>query len=292
MQNNFYRQVRNFILDITLMPINRGACIHWQVAQATSLNNIVMNMKQGGGTTNKQQGIFMDNGSGGMMNDLVFNGGGICAFMGNQQFTARNFTFNNCQTAIYQNWGWVWAYKSLTFNNCVVGLDMTQGGGTVQTVGSVSLQDSTFIDVAIGVLTTFSSNSTPVAGGTLVVDNVDFGGAQVAIAYPNGTVILPGGSIVPSWLQGRAYSAYEGSIQHGNQTCYVPTATSARIQQIAAAPPKPAALLDSTGKIVERSKPQYENVPLASFISVKAHGAVGDGVTGKQGLVPTFSPAF
>lgn len=70
-----------------------------------------MNMRVGGGTANKQQGIFMNNGSGGITNGLVFNGGGICAFMGNQQFTARNFTFKNCNTAIYQNWGWVWAYK-------------------------------------------------------------------------------------------------------------------------------------------------------------------------------------
>jgi glucan 1,3-beta-glucosidase len=38
--------------------------IHWQVAQATSLQNIQFNMVVGGGTANKQQGIFMDNGSG------------------------------------------------------------------------------------------------------------------------------------------------------------------------------------------------------------------------------------
>jgi glucan 1,3-beta-glucosidase len=38
--------------------------IHWQVAQATSLQNIQFDMVVGGGTANKQQGIFMDNGSG------------------------------------------------------------------------------------------------------------------------------------------------------------------------------------------------------------------------------------
>ena len=81
-QNNFYRQVRNFILDITAMGLGGGACIHWQVAQATSLQNIVMNMRQDGGTNNKQQGVFMDNGSGGFMRDLVFNGGGIGFFLG------------------------------------------------------------------------------------------------------------------------------------------------------------------------------------------------------------------
>lgn len=73
-QNNFYRQVRNFILDTTAMPLNTGTGIHWQVAQATSLQNIVFNMRTDGGTANAQQGIFMDNGSGGFMTDLVFNG--------------------------------------------------------------------------------------------------------------------------------------------------------------------------------------------------------------------------
>lgn len=63
-QNNFYRQIRNFILDLTIMPSNvRNAGIHWQVAQATQLQNIVFNMKPPGGG-NQQQGIFMDNGSG------------------------------------------------------------------------------------------------------------------------------------------------------------------------------------------------------------------------------------
>lgn len=39
-QNNFFRQVRNFIIDLTAMPATAGAGIHWQVAQATSLQNI------------------------------------------------------------------------------------------------------------------------------------------------------------------------------------------------------------------------------------------------------------
>ena len=73
-QNNFYRQVRNFVIDITDMPAASGACIHWQVAQATSLQNIVFEMVQGG-SGNGQQGIFMDNGSGGFYSDLIFNGG-------------------------------------------------------------------------------------------------------------------------------------------------------------------------------------------------------------------------
>jgi glucan 1,3-beta-glucosidase len=61
-QNNFFRQVRNFVIDLTAMPMTTGTGIHWQVAQATSLQNIRFEMVRGGGSNNKQQGIFMDNG--------------------------------------------------------------------------------------------------------------------------------------------------------------------------------------------------------------------------------------
>ncbi|KAI9699208.1 MAG: hypothetical protein M1820_007287 [Bogoriella megaspora] len=278
-QNNFYRQVRNFIIDLT--AADKGAHgIHWQVAQATSLQNIVFNMRTDGQDdgSNQQQGIFMDNGSGGWMEDLIFNGGGICAFLGNQQFTTRNFTFNNCATAIFQNWDWLWAFKSFTFNRCQIGIDITQGG-SVEAVGSILLQDSVFNKVEIGILTTFATNSTPVSGASAIIDNVDFRGAQVAIAYPNKTTILPGGSHVDSWVQGRVYSAFYAEEQVGNLTCWLPQANSARIQTNVTAPPKPAALLDSNGKIVERSKPQYEGYSLSSIVSVRDNGATGDGIT-------------
>ena len=172
----------------------------------------------------------------------------------------------------------MFAYKSYTFNNCNIGIDITQGGSVV-TVGSVVLQDSVFNKVQTGILTTFSSNSTPVSGGTTVVDNVNFTGAAVAIAYPNGTTILPGGSYVDSWVQGRIYTTSYELEPVGNRTCYEPRADAARIQQTVGAPPKPSALLTSDGKIVERGKPQYADVDVSSFVSVKSQGAKGDGVT-------------
>lgn len=51
-QNNFFRQVRNFVIDLTRVPPNVGATgIHWQVAQATSLVNIdfIMSTQAGNG---------------------------------------------------------------------------------------------------------------------------------------------------------------------------------------------------------------------------------------------------
>lgn len=70
-QNQFYRQIRNFVIDLTAMPrtIFQGdqqyvpTGIHWQVAQATSLQNIDFKMPVSdalGSTT--AVGIFMENG--------------------------------------------------------------------------------------------------------------------------------------------------------------------------------------------------------------------------------------
>lgn len=55
-QNQFFRQMRNFIFDLTDMPLSTEdddqplvpTGIHWQVAQATSLQNIVFNMPESG----------------------------------------------------------------------------------------------------------------------------------------------------------------------------------------------------------------------------------------------------
>ncbi|KYG40567.1 glycoside hydrolase family 55 protein, partial [Acidomyces richmondensis BFW] len=45
-QNNFFRQVRNLIIDLTQINGTSGSGIHWQVAQATSLQNILFKMSQ------------------------------------------------------------------------------------------------------------------------------------------------------------------------------------------------------------------------------------------------------
>lgn len=291
-QNNFFRQVRNFVIDLTAMPPSSGAGIHWQVAQATSLQNIRFEMIKGG-SNNKQLGIFMDNGSGGFMTDLTFNGGNYGAFLGNQQFTTRNLVFNDCATAIFMNWNWAWTFKSLSINNCGVGIDMANGGLN-QLVGSVLVLDSKFSNTPKAILTSFGPGSTPVAGGTLIIDNVDFTGAKVAVASNTGATILNGGSVVASWAQGNAYTnggavpASRNNTKNAacpkNQNNKSSNLTSSaqggtRIQGALTAPSKPAVLLTSQGNVFERAKPQYESLPTSSFISVKSAGAKGDGVT-------------
>lgn len=288
-QNNFWRQIRNFVLDITDVDPKRPVhCIHWQVAQATSLQNIVFNMAEATlGDKSQQQGIFMDNGSGGYMEDLIFNGGSVGFFSGNQQFTVRNLTFNYCVTAIFQNWNWVFLYKDIYINNCAIGLDMSQGG-TVPATGSIILQDSVFNNVQYGILTSFNYNSTPTAAGTLVLDNVNFINTDPAVQYPNNTAIISGNRVVNSFLQGRTYSAYEAQEQIHNLTCWQPTARFARFQGEANPPYKPPSLLTPTGEFLARSRPQWEGVPVEQFISILDFGCVGDGLTDDTVCVQNF----
>ncbi|KAF2266470.1 pectin lyase-like protein [Lojkania enalia] len=265
-QNNFYRQIRNFVIDVTAVPEGTAtAGIHWQVAQATSLQNLRFEMTKGG-ANNQQQGIFMDNGSGGFMTDLIFNGGKFGAFLGSQQFTTRNMTFNDCQTAIFMNWNWLWNLKSISINNCQLGLDMANAPQN-QTVGSVVLMDSKFVNTPIGVNSSFSENSIPHTGGTLILDNVDFTGSQIAVQHFDGQQVLQGGKVVAAWAQGNAVASTGTG------------ASQSRVQgDISGAPQKPASLLGDNG-FFERSKPQYESVPVASFVSLKKAGAKGDGKT-------------
>ncbi len=217
----------------------------------------------------------MDNGSGGFMADLTFNNGGNCAFLGSQQFTSRNLTFNNCQTAVYMNWNWGWTLQGLNINGGQVGLNMSNVP-TNQTVGSVVLADSVMTNVETGVVFAYqngSSNYYP-TGGTLVLDNVDMSGAKTAVANIDGTEILAGGQKVASWASGNGYSPARG---HGTSSTTALQGT--RQENNIMSPKKAPGLLDSNGNLVTASRPQYETLPASSFISAKSNGCNGDGVT-------------
>ncbi|USW49471.1 Putative pectate lyase superfamily protein [Septoria linicola] len=272
-QNNFFRQVRNFKLDLTQTKAGTG--IHWQVAQATSLQNIDFIMTEG--DDSEQQGIFMDNGSGGWLSDLTFTGGKFGAFLGSQQFTSRNLVFKNCRTAIYMNWNWGWTFSNVSITGGNVGIDMAVAPVN-QSVGSLTLTDSSISGTKYGVNSSFSlSNNTPLTGGTLVLDNVDMSTVGTAAVWSSKdqSVVVPPGKI-ESWVQG---------------TSYVNTATGNRTQSTISTVKKAAELLDADGKVYGRSKPQYENVPASSFRSVKAAGCKGDGETDDTQCIRDFLKA-
>ena len=263
-QNNFYRQVRNFIIDTTRAPPNQAAtAIHWQVAQATTITNVHFKMSKQAG--NAHQGIWMENGSGGFMSDLTFEGGKFAMWVGNQQFTSRNLTIRNADTAIYMNWNWGWTFKGVTIENCKTGIDMTAGGQQKQGVGTLLFMDSHIINTEIGVKTEKSANSLPHTAGTLLLDNVQLTNVRTAVTSSSGHKILDGGSkTISLWGQGQVYTgqATKGTFNQG------------QLKQLQ----KPSVLLDGQ-KYFERAKPEYIDVAIGDFVSVKSNGAKGDGKT-------------
>ncbi|CAL1707953.1 unnamed protein product [Somion occarium] len=246
-QNNFFRSVRNFVIDIR--QVNGGATgLHWQVSQATSLMNIVFQMSTAAG--NQHQGIFMENGSGGFMGDLIFNGGKLGAWFGNQQFTVRNVTFNNPQTGI-------------TINNAQIGFDISVATNNVdQAVGSESIIDGVITNTPIFIR--FSNPSNGNLPTSLVLNNIRLNNVQKAVAVNNGATLLNGGTLtIDSWAQGNAYSGTNSARRW----------TQGPIDSIQ----KASSLLDSAGRIFGKTHPQYADYAVDQFISVKSQGAKGDG---------------
>ncbi|KAK0642444.1 Glucan 1 [Lasiodiplodia hormozganensis] len=261
--NVFFSQVRNFIIDLTAIPASSSATgIHWPVSQATSLQNIVFKMSDAPGT--QHQGIFIESGSGGFANDLIFYGGLNGAVFGNQQFTMRNLTFYNAVTAINQIWSWGWTYKSLSINNCTTGVTMNGGGRTAQTVGSVTILDSSFTNTPVGILSAHDFSSSPATAGSLVLENIQLTKVPTMVKGPS-TVALAGTSsttTINAWAQGHAY------------TPSGPT----NIMNAIGSTTRPSSLLSGT-KYYERSKPHYGDVTLSRTLSARTMGARGDGRT-------------
>jgi glucan 1,3-beta-glucosidase len=249
---------------MTRIPANVSATgIHWPTAQTTSLQNVVFNMNAASGT--QHQGLFIEEGSGGFMTDLVFNGGNNGFNVGNQQFTTRNLTFNNVNTAINQLWDWGWTYQSLSINNCRVGLNISAGGPSAVNVGSITLFDSEITNTPIGIVTARTDNSQPATAGSLYLENVKLNNVGVAVLGPNSTQLAgsSGASTITAWADGHRY------LPNGPIAARGPITPSKR----------PSILLNAEGKYYERSKPQYGEIPLSKFLSVRDLGATGNGNT-------------
>ena len=183
--NVFFRQIRNLEFDTTALPAGSHVIgIHWPSSQATSISNCFFLLSTEPG--NNHTGIFIEEGSGGLLNDLYFNGGGKAAVFGNQQFTARNLWFYNADVAINMPWDWGWTYKSIYINKCRVGIQMDN---VTKSIGSMTILDSRFEDVDIGIETTRTGPGIPGANGTLVMENVRFVNVNHTLVGPDGIIL-------------------------------------------------------------------------------------------------------
>jgi glucan 1,3-beta-glucosidase len=260
-QNNFFRSVRNIIFDTRQTPSGATTTgLHWQVSQATSLINLRFDMTEG----SNHQGIWMENGSGGYMGDLVFNGGRYGMWVGNQQFTVKNVIINNAQTAVYMHWNWGWTFQSLQINNCKSGVEIQTGGLTedTQTASGMAFIDAVVTNTPTFITTTKSSSS---LAGSIVINNAKLNSVPVAVKVAGGATVLNGGTTtIASWGQGNTYKG---------------TSSTGFAQGNIAAPTKDSSLLDGSGKVVMKVHPQYESYALSQIVSVRSEGAKGDGVT-------------
>lgn len=265
-QNQFFRQIRNFRFDLNDMPESTAendqdlvpTGIHWQVSQATSLQNLVFDMPTTSTTT--AVGIFTENGSGGFVSDLEFNGGNIGWRAGSQQYTARNLVFTQCNTAVQMVWDWGWNWQQITVNGGSIAFNISGvGGDDGQGIGSVSIIDSTISDVEIGVLT----NSLPTSPN-IVLDNTNFENVANPVMAASGNTILSGNSDL--WATGKRYNGSEGSTQTGAVT----------------APGRGEGLDDSDGLLYVRSRPQYEKSSASSFLIATSDGGCKNDATGDQ----------
>lgn len=175
--------------------------IHWPSSQATMIQNCVFELSSQEG--DNHVGIFMEEGSGGMMTDLVFHGGKIGARFGNQQYTMRNLSFYGSDTAIDQIWNWGWTYKSLKIVNSRVGINMSS-----LDVGSVTLLDSSFVNVSTALITGRNPGNTT-GLGSLVIQNVEYENVPTVLAGADGKPLLLGESsgTVYDWGYARVSSS-------------------------------------------------------------------------------------
>ncbi|KAK2762859.1 hypothetical protein FQN54_001034 [Arachnomyces sp. PD_36] len=260
----FFRQIRNFVLDLTDVPGDvEVSGIHWPTAQATTLQNVVFEMSEEEG--NQHQGLFCESGSAGFAGDLVFNGGKVGAAVGNQQFTMRNLTFNNSQTAILHFWDWGWTYYDVKINDCQVGIDISAADGEgVQSTGSITLFDSSIKNTPIGIKTAHSQPSKPVSAGNVILENLSIDNVPVVVENQNSTVLegSSGSDTIAAWGQGRRVG--DGGAEY--------------FQEALTPVKRPESLL--AGDVYyARSKPQYESLSVESFSSVRSGGAKGDATT-------------
>jgi glucan 1,3-beta-glucosidase len=165
--------------------------------------------------------------------------------------------------AIIQLWDWGWTYIGLSINNCQTGIDISAGGSGDVKTGSITLIDSSMTNVPVGILTAWTSSSSPATADSLVLENLALNNVPTVVKGPNGAMLTGSGGAVTitAWGNGHRY-AQTGPQQFANSI----TPNS-----------RPASLL-SGSRYYTRSKPQYESLSASSFISVRSSGGRGDGV--------------
>lgn len=200
------------------------------------------------------------------MGDLVINGGNIGLDVGNQQFTVRNVTIDGSNTGVKMTWNWGWNFQGITIRNAKVGFDVKTGSNVDdkdQGVGGVAVMDGIVSDTPVFYRTSGSSTT---LRGSIVLNNIKLRNVQSVVATLGGETILRGSEgemIVDTWVQGNIYTGRESRGFHKGYTSSIP---------------KDQSLLEN-GRMFGKGRPTYADYDITQIVSVKDHGAKGDGHT-------------
>ncbi|RAL02989.1 glycoside hydrolase family 55 protein [Aspergillus ibericus CBS 121593] len=268
-QNNFYRQIRNIIIDIEETTTAYAAGLHWQVAQATSLTNVFITASSTKGTT--QMGMYTENGSGGFMSGCTIIGGQYGIYGGNQQYTVRDFQISSQTEAnicLIWDWGWTWAGMHLS--SAPVGISLINPKATSgQQAGSTYILDSMFDETPIAIKAEFEKK-TILETSIITLDNVGVNGVDTMLAFLDDESL--------DLMNGDINFVTVGNLHEDSSNSF--GYYSVKVQT------PPPALLDAADDQViyrdsyfYRNRPQYETLSTGDIVNVKDHGAAGDGST-------------
>ncbi|KAF6824052.1 LysM domain-containing protein [Colletotrichum plurivorum] len=239
----FYRQIRNVIIDVSgTGSDSETACLHYQVAQATSLQNVELVAAPG----SKQIGMYAENGSGGQISDVTFRGGATGIYGG------------------YLGLGLDLEVHHYEERRRGFKLVSDDGSGNI---GSVSIMDSSFSNVGTAAVLIGPPSSKPGSSSTGVVfEKVEMSGVAAAVKDTSGNVLLGSAGTIDHWVLGPVYG---GSV----------TARSFSNGGKVGDYRRSSVLVDSDGKYFEKERPQYEDRGVGDFVHLKDLGAAGDGST-------------
>ena len=192
------------------------------------------------------------------MGDLIINGGNVGLDVGNQQFTVRNITINGSNTAVRMAWNWGWNIQGITINNAQVGFEVT-----VDSVGGLAIIDAVVRDTPVFYR---SSNATTDLQSSIVLNNIRAKNVSAIVGIVGGETVLAGSTgytHVDTWVQGNVYAGHDSK---GYTQDYVASVS------------KDWSLLEN-GRMFGKGRPMYADYDITQIVSVKDHGAKGDGHT-------------
>lgn len=258
---NFYRQVRYLQIDMRLATLENVKAIHWQTAQATSIDGVGILLSNDSSTT--QVGIFAENGSGGWFSDIIISGGYYGFLGGSQQYSVANLQISGSRRCLGMIWDWAWSWTQLHLDSCTIAIDFAAPGSqATDPVGSVLVVDSKISNCEVAVRT-YPFAKTEQGSTVLSFNNVLFTGCTYFIFFTDSTALAQD---VSHWQV--SYWQY-GDLEHDG-------ATSTGYYTVDVN--RPLALVDPTndGAFFRRPKPSYKNIPLQRIMNAKQM-AKGDG---------------